>query len=219
MFTVITPNLYRRPKSLTLSRTIQILENEDVYISSDYHFKQEINQQQTTSAFDKAVQENKRIFAMHNDCVKPGDYVLFLGDISEKELIKSEHIAQLWKMCNLLHGQKIMVKGNNDNFDNEFYAICGFQYVADSELIAPNRKLIFTHEPIDLQARHLEQYLNLHGHIHGSKTYWHIDWRNHIDVYHGLHKGKVLKLSEYLHNFKKGYYNGETVQRQFGGHF
>ena len=66
-----------------------------------------------------------------------------------------------------------MVKGNNDIFDVNFYKSCGFMYVVQAFVWS---NVLFTHVPIENAFE-----LNIHGHLHGYKTYW-VPYSNQIDV-------------------------------------
>lgn len=66
-----------------------------------------------------------------------------------------------------------MVLGNNDLFQPAFYKSCGFEYVTQS---FEWNDMLFTHVPCKNDNK-----LNIHGHIHGYKTYW-IPYSNQIDV-------------------------------------
>ena len=142
---------------------------------------------------------------MHNKIVKPNDVFLFLGDLSEEEFYEagSDAIKQkLIDMCKRMNGRKIMIYGNNDITDIDFYhRKCGFIEVYKNPILT--KKHGFSHGPIDTG-----DVMNVHGHIHGSKQYWGIDYHNHIDVYYGVW-GQPVKLS-YLDNkqIQQFYYNG-----------
>jgi hypothetical protein len=87
-----------------------------------------------------------------------------------------------------------MIKGNNDTGRNEIYKKCGFVEIYDDPILLD--KHVFSHGPIITY----NNVINVHGHIHGSKNYWGVDPKDHIDVYYGIY-GRPMKLSE-LDKFK-----------------
>jgi calcineurin-like phosphoesterase family protein len=182
------------PKSI-MSR----VEKINPWISADYHLLRDLTKGDTTCS------KSEEIIKMHNKYVKPKDVFLFLGDISESEIFdqkNKKYLDKLIEMCNRLNGIKIMIKGNNDTGRNDFYKKCGFVEIYDDPIIL--EKHIFSHGPIITY----NNIINVHGHIHGSKNYWGVDPKDHIDVYYGVH-GRPMKLSE-LDTFKvmSEYQNG-----------
>lgn len=115
-----------------------------------------------------------------------------------------------------------MVIGNNDNYDFcNFYKQCGFTKIYKNPVLIQNpifkpfdegSKLLFSHEPIDIEkefgTEESNKILNIHGHIHGTKTYWDgINPKNHIDCYYGLYE-KPMRLSELIKFYNSGKYLG-----------
>ena len=167
------------------------IEKINPWISADYHLLKELTKGDTTC------ERSEEIIKMHNKYVKPKDVFLFLGDISESEIFdqnNQKYISKLIEMCNRLNGIKIMIKGNNDTGRNEIYKKCGFVEIYDDPILLD--KHVFSHGPIITY----NNVINVHGHIHGSKNYWGVDPKDHIDVYYGIY-GRPMKLSE-LDKFK-----------------
>lgn len=170
------------------------------YISSDYHLFKEL-----LKGGDTEFEYTKNILTMHNSVVKPNDIFLFLGDLTESEYYDNNHpkiLELVKKYANLMNGKKILLLGNNDTAPDEFYKSCGFTEIHHDPIMT--KKFIFSHGPINTILNHI----NVHGHIHGNKQYWDIDFHNHIDCYFGLW-GKPVRLLE-LTTPKKidFYYNG-----------
>ena len=181
----------------------------DPWISSDYHLLKEL----LHGGSKDNTERTEKIIEMHNKLVKPDDEFLFLGDISESEFFDNKQYVNSWifdklkNCCKRLNGRKILLIGNNDTGSDEFYKECGFKEIYHDPIITD--KFIFSHGPINT----ISNKLNIHGHIHGNKHYWNIDFHNHIDAYYGLW-GSPVKLS-YLtkKQIQSFYYNGCTIDK------
>lgn len=98
------------------------------------------------------------------------DLLIYLGDLVDGEFQDKYQLrAVLWGLAKNM----ILVKGNNDLFTDAFYKECGFKYVVESFTWSD---VLFTHMPVKNT-----QKINVHGHIHGFRTYW-IPYTNQIDV-------------------------------------
>lgn len=105
--------------------------------------------------------------------VHPQDLVIYMGDLVDGELSDENTFDELRDLLKGLPGKKVMVRGNNDIKDVNFYKSCGFLHVAQAFVWA---NVVFTHIPIENAFD-----LNIHAHLHGYKTYW-IPYTNQIDV-------------------------------------
>ena len=198
---------------LTLKEVTELLDTKNFFASSDYHiFKYIKSLPNTLPAQDARVNPNFMV-DIHNSTVKDNDIFLFLGDLSESELMdKPEYQNQVKNLARSMNGIKIMVIGNNDTMPIEYYYNCGFAYVSKEPLISLKKKMVFTHEPYDIVgSKFTSEFINMHGHIHGSKKYWNMNPDRHIDVYPGLHQNKILRYSEYCANYIHGLYRGKTI--------
>jgi calcineurin-like phosphoesterase family protein len=153
------------------------------WVSSDYHLLKEL-----IKARDENYEFTKKIILMHNEVVKPNDLFLFLGDLSESEIFDQNMMKaqkDLIGLCNLLHGRKIIITGNNDVCSDEFLKKCGFLEVYRDPVLL--EKICFSHGPIPCKPG----IVNIHGHIHGNKTYWVNTYGDYIDAFYGLWGGPV----------------------------
>ena len=178
---------------------ITSVEKINPWIGSDYHLLKEYI---TSDGSDVSRTEN--IIKMHNSVVKPDDVFLFLGDLSESEFFDHNHKKvqeMIIQYCKQLNGKKIIITGNNDTCDDSFLKKCGFIEIYRNPIITERH--VFSHGPIET-----DRMMNIHGHIHGTKSYWGIDYYNHFDVFHELW-GKPVKLSfiDKIPN-QEAYYNG-----------
>lgn len=111
------------------------------------------------------------IILNYKDCVNHNDVIIYLGDLVDDEFQDRDSLKETLKP---LKGHKILIKGNNDLFDDAFYKECGFIHVGYKLLW---EGILFSHMPIENDYR-----LNCHGHLHGGMTYK-IKYTNQVDVY------------------------------------
>lgn len=214
MFEVITNNLKeKRPDRLTLKEVTELLDTTNFYASSDYHIFKYIKSLPNTLPAQDAFKNPNFMVDIHNSTVKDDDIFLFLGDLSESELMeKPEYQNSVKKLTQTLKGIKIIVLGNNDTMPEDYYYQCGFAYVTSEPLISHRKKMIFTHIPYDIVgSKFTDDYINMHGHIHGSKKYWNMNPDRHIDVYPGMHENKILRYFDYCKNYNLGKYRGTQI--------
>lgn len=105
-----------------------------------------------------------------NETMTKGDILIYMGDLVDGEFKDKEELKSILKT---IPGKKILVRGNNDLFDTSFYKSCGFDDVVQSFTW---HNVVFSHMPIKN-----DNDTNVHGHIHGYRTYW-IPYSNQIDV-------------------------------------
>lgn len=178
---------------------ISNIESKDPWVCADYHLLKELKHGTSDTS------RTEDIIKMHNSLIKPNDIVLFEGDITESEYFDQNNIKiikQVGSLVKKLNGHKIMIIGNNDTGTKDIYLKMGFEEVYNRPILG--KKILFSHEP-----QIMDKYpgiLNVHGHIHGSKKYWNMDAKHHIDCYYGLY-GKPMKLSELINYYNSGKYN------------
>lgn len=126
------------------------------------------------------------ILNAYNRTVSPADLVIYMGDLADGECEKKKELAEVLKS---LPGTKILVRGNNDLFDDQYYLSNGFKYVTPKFVY---QNMLFSHMPAKNNNR-----INIHGHLHNYKTYW-MPFTNQIDVaYLGARK-KPVELDEVI---------------------
>ena len=138
-----------------------------VYCATDWHLwvRKEKNKPEChkRKEFDDIIKNVKETLTDDDILIYVGDLVD--GEFQDKELLK--------EVLNTIPGKKILVRGNNDLFDETFYKSCGFTYVVPSFVW---HNVVFSHMPIKN-----DNDVNVHGHIHGYRTYW-VPYTNQIDV-------------------------------------
>jgi calcineurin-like phosphoesterase family protein len=152
-----------------------------VYLATDWHLWKRLAKNQP--ACEKRKDFNKIIREVETT-VKMNDLLINLGDLVDGEFQAKDVLKEQMKEIGC---KKVLVRGNNDLFDNAFYKSCGFLYVVDS---FKWHDILFTHCPVENDCD-----LNIHGHIHshcpGAKdpypennrvpSYW-LPYTNQIDV-------------------------------------
>ena len=173
-----------RPEIKVIPEIDEMIETkENVYVTADWHLWKHNKQ--------KHIIEKGRRFKVtikEIEKLNENDLLIFLGDIADDEFEDKEAIA---KVLDLIKCKKIMVLGNNDLLEKEFYeehfdmVVEGFQY----------KDIIFTHFPIP----NLTDGINIHGHLHGGNTYFENCPRS-IDCFSG---GRFKKLNSIIDEFNK----------------
>ena len=158
-----------KPKySQQISNMIQttLQRGHKVWLTTDWHLWM----------FDKKTREVSRrsdftkVINTYNKTVDDNDLVIYLGDLTDGEVEKRQ---ELGKIIQSLKGTKILVRGNNDLFPDEWYLQHGFKFVTPKFIY---KNILFSHMPLPHNNR-----MNIHGHIHGYKTYY-LPYNNMIDV-------------------------------------
>ena len=100
--------------------------NHNIWVCSDWHLW--IRDEKGKPKCHKASYFNK-VFSNYKETVKDQDLVIYLGDLTDGELADETSFNELRDTIKSLPGNKIMVRGNNDLKDANFYKSCGFKYV------------------------------------------------------------------------------------------
>lgn len=136
-----------------------------------------------------------------NSRVKPEDHLVILGDLDGKKGTGSFEITK--KFINRIRTKNIyLILGNNDPYEIKDYVKLGFKTVTDIAEYqeSPQTKVILTHCPYPVT----RDEINIHGHIHGSRCYWNLDWKNHYDVWD--EDGIPCTIGEALDILEQGLY-------------
>ena len=171
-------------------------ENGSIGVATDWHLFEYDEDTHT-------VYRNKR--TMHtidaiNNMVDNNDVLIYLGDLVSDECQNKE---ELRKLLQSIKCTKILIKGNNDLFSDEFYKSCGFIYVGYKFVW---EDILFSHMPVEN-----DYLMNVHGHIHGSKEYW-IKYTNQIDAYR--EDGLPYNINDLVRGFKE-YSRTVTVKSDY----
>jgi len=184
---------------LKLNQVLQYI-NGNTFVTSDLHLT--YKERSSNNLFNTLLNN-------FNSVMNIDDTLIICGDLGRKDCIETTYIDYLSNFINKLNvGRKILILGNHDNLKIKQYYDMGFNFVGHR---LQTEKFIFTHNPVNIP----ENMFNIHGHIHGSREYWNVDWRRHIDVYIKDHEYKALTINEYMNLYKKGKYKGKTIKKDF----
>lgn len=128
----------------------------------------------------KDPEKTKMITNSINSTVSPQDHIVFLGDLDGKKGTGSYELTR--DFLKRLRTKNIyLILGNNDPYTIDEYVKLGFKSVVDKAVykISAMQQVILTHCAYPVKSGEI----NIHGHIHGSRCYWNVDWKNHFDVW------------------------------------
>lgn len=147
--------------NLVLHPRKKTMKNKNVFYASDMHFGHAnickfMNADGTKVRPWDDVQEMDEVLVQNwNSVVKPSDKVYVLGDV----VMNRKHLPTLGR----LNGDKVLIKGNHDIFDNSDY----MKYFRDIRAYHATKRMIMSHVPIH-PASLYRWPVNLHGHLHSE---------------------------------------------------
>ena len=119
--------------------------------------------------------------------------MIHLGDFAMTR--KRQRVREL---RNYLNGRIVLVRGNHDNFDIDFYSEV-FDFVCSSFVL---HNIYFTHRPYE-HITYSDFSLNVHGHIHNNlKDGYVLDPSIYVNVSCELTNYEPMNISNIL-DFKK----------------
>lgn len=163
-----------------------------IWLNTDWHLwimDDEKNEIVKNDDFDN-------IIKFHNAFVGPEDVFIFLGDLIDDEMDDKELIKNTLRPLN---GKKILVLGNNDIFEEEFYFECGFLFVVKAFKWG---NLTFSHQPIK---NFKDDGVNIHGHLH-KDVYYDGTYGNHADIYTRDTHFRPVQLGDVVRGYMDGKY-------------
>ena len=98
-----------------------------------------------------------------NKAVSKSDKVIVAGDVS---FYNKEKTAEIIRQ---LHGKKILVKGNHDQRNNNWWIDAGFDEVSNYPIIY-KEWFVIQHEP-PTYYNDATPYFYIYGHVHSSEMY------------------------------------------------
>ncbi len=131
-----------------------------IYFIADTHFSDKNIMRYENRPFKSIEEMNQELIYRWNCTVKKNDMVYVLGDFGAD---KNESF-----ILNQLNGKKYLLKGNHDNYDNQYYRDAGFTEVYDTPIIL-NEFWILSHKPMYVNQN--MPYANIFGHVHNSPIF------------------------------------------------
>ena len=165
----------------------------DTFLISDIHIS------------SKDPEKTRYIIRNVNSKVSPEDHLLIIGDLDGKK--GTSNIPLLKSVLSKFRTKNIyLILGNNDQYSIDDYIRIGFKSVTDRAILKDSgmSNILFTHCPEVVS----NDDINIHGHMHGSKIYWNVDWHNHYDIWD--QDFYPIKVRECLEILEKGMYKART---------
>ena len=184
IYTPLFKNLFYNniPKEYSsITNILNSVSLSNIKIDSDLHFTDHM-------LYDDTNNHNIKMIRRHNESVNDNDVYINLGDLGRK-LIDKEHYLFNW-ISKLNKGKySILVRGNNDIYDDQFYIDAGFNFVCDG--FTWNR-FVFTHLPL-FDKHNIYNLINIHGHCHDEQ----IDFNSPTNKFPFEDFGKSARYLEY----------------------
>lgn len=129
---------------------------------SDTHFGHEAIIKYCNRPFSNVEEMDRAMIKRWNETVSNNDIVIHLGDFA---LCSKERIKEITKQLN---GKKILIMGNHDNYNEQFYRDVGFHTVSRFPILY-NSWYFCSHAPLQMFQDCC--YKNLYGHVHNDPVY------------------------------------------------
>lgn len=133
------------------------------FFIADTHFGHEAIIRYENRPFANAKEQEEQLIKKWNETVDDEDTVYVLGDFG-----LSDSKEETRRVCQSLKGKKILILGNHDTQDPEWYRACGFAEASPWPIIFEGF-WILSHEPLYINEN--MPYANIYGHVHANPTY------------------------------------------------
>ena len=134
-----------------------------VFLTADMHFGHENIIKYENRPFLTAELMDKAIIKNWNKVVAKSDTVFVAGDVSFHGKEKTKEIVTQ------LNGKKILIKGNHDQRNNNWWLDAGFAEVSNYPIIY-KEFFVIQHEP-PTYYNEATPFFYIYGHVHGSEMY------------------------------------------------
>jgi calcineurin-like phosphoesterase family protein len=159
---------------------------EHTFVTSDHHFY--LWKTQFGGVFGESSEEDDaRHIELWNSVVGKDDLVLYVGDFCDGE------IASLEALHKKLNGRKVLIKGNHDRLDDEWYRFVFEDVVNELRIDELNLRLIHIKE--EASERRPGERL-IYGHDHRSREIAPATTRDSICACAKWHDWKPITLVE-----------------------
>ena len=183
---VAESNGYKSPEDVKLLCCYDLFDDNH-YAVTDWHMWIKDREATIKPIPVRARDKYDDILNKYKDIFKKSDtnVVINLGDLVDDEFYeffsREEQLAIFDEMfADTDCYKKFLIKGNNDHWDYEFlYERYGWIMVD----AIYNSNYILSHHPLNLRDNGLEDFINVHGHYHGTGIYWTAPYTNHLDLW------------------------------------
>ena len=150
-------NLFYNNIPKEYSVVTNILNNvsfNNIKIDADLHFTDYM-------VYDDVDNHNISLIRRHNESINDNNVYINLGDLGRKFIDKEYYLFNyICKLNKCKYG--ILVRGNNDIYDDQFYLNAGFNFVCNGFIW---NGFVFTHFPL-FDKNNTYNLINIHGHNH-----------------------------------------------------
>ena len=133
------------------------------YFIADTHFGHDAIIRYENRPFKDTKEQEDVLIKNWNEVVQAEDTVYVLGDFG-----MSDSKEETMRLCNMLNGKKILIMGNHDTNEPEWYRNCGFDEAIRWPILYENF-WVLSHEPLYINEN--MPYANVYGHVHANPTY------------------------------------------------
>ena len=134
-----------------------------LFLTADMHFGHTNIIKYENRPFASVDDMDSTIIKNWNKVVSKRDTVIIVGDVSFYGKEKTSEIVQQ------LYGKKILIKGNHDQRNNNWWMEIGFHEVSSYPIIY-KEWFVIQHEP-PTYYNDATPYFYIYGHVHGSEMY------------------------------------------------
>lgn len=145
------------------------VHNNPVFVTTDWHLF--LEDKKNGGYYQR---ENFESILKPYTHLNENDVLLHLGDLVDKEFDDSDRLISIMRD---IPCKKILIRGNNDIFEDEIYLDGGFACVVD-KLVYNN--ILFTHK---VYTKPHTCRLNVHGDSHGHGIYYAVPYSNQLDLW------------------------------------
>ena len=133
------------------------------YFIADTHFGHSAIIRYENRPFSNISEQEEVLVKNWNEIVTDEDTVYVIGDFG-----LSESKEETSRVCHALNGRKILVMGNHDTNEPQWYRECGFSEASPWPILIEGF-WILSHEPLYINEN--MPYANIYGHVHANPTY------------------------------------------------
>lgn len=187
---------------------LESTKDRNIWLTSDFHLLHKNIIKHCNRPFNDEYDMSEIIIRKHNLVVKDNDLVFHIGDLSFG--VKGRE-AQLKYYLKKLKGTKVLIRGNHDEYDDDFYIKLGFtavwDYIEIGDYFINHYPLEFTKiRPEWIQDKEYELDVIfkkskctkiIHGHNHTKQFHDTVRYNVGVDL-HNFYPKKIEEIDEYF---------------------